>query len=141
MSEPELIDPHVFGGEQRCFGCGPGNHLGMHLRFYRDGDEVFTRFVPQDHWEGPPGILHGGLQATVADEVAAWTLVGLLGRFGLTTSMKLHYLRPARMNREIEGRGKIISDLGKMAVVKVVLEQDNKCLLRGKLTFALPTLA
>ncbi|MCB9684373.1 MAG: hypothetical protein H6735_04945 [Alphaproteobacteria bacterium] len=79
------IDPLIFGEEQMCFGCGPHNHHGLQLRFFREGDHVVTTLDHQHaHWQGPPNILHGGLQATLADEVGAWTLVGLLGRFGLT---------------------------------------------------------
>ena len=87
------LDPHTFGEEQQCFGCGPHNHHGMQLRFFREGDEVVTTFEAREGWEGAPGIVHGGLQATLADEIGAWTLIGLKGRFGFTSSLQLRYLQ------------------------------------------------
>ena len=68
---PEPLDPHLFGEEQQCFGCGPHNARGMQLRFFRDGDAVVTTLQPRAGWEGPPGIVHGGILSTLADEVAA----------------------------------------------------------------------
>lgn len=138
MGEP--IDPSLLGTEQQCFGCSQSNPAGMQLRFERDGDTVRTTFEPRPGWEGPPGIVHGGLQATLADEVAAWTLIGLLGRFGLTTSMQLRLYRPARIDRPIDAAGTITEHTDTSAVVKVTLHQDGKRVLSGTLGFAFPTL-
>lgn len=135
----ELIDPLTFGPEQRCFGCGPGNRIGMNLRFYRDGDEVVTWLRAQEGWEGPPGVLHGGLQATLADEVGAWTVVGLRGRFGFTTSLRMRFLRPARVDAPIEARGRITAESEGMVTVAVTLRQGEKNLARGQASFVIPT--
>jgi uncharacterized protein (TIGR00369 family) len=140
--EPVELDPlATFGPEQRCFGCGPTNPVGMRLRFWREGNEVVTRLRARDGWEGPPGVLHGGLQAALADEIGAWTLVGLRGRFGLTVSLQLRYLHPARTDLEIEGRGSIVEEDGRSAVVRLALRQDGKRLLAGTATYSLPTVA
>ena len=37
-----------------------------------------TTFTPDDRYQGPPGIMHGGLVTTLADEVAAWAIIGVL---------------------------------------------------------------
>lgn len=139
MKQP--LDPLTFGPEQRCFGCGPHNERGLRLHFHRDGDEVWTEYQPQPGQEGPPGFLHGGLQATLADELAAWTLIGLRGRMGFTTSIDVRLLRPARMDRPVEGRGSIWKDAGKLVVVKVAFTQDGKKTLQGRVSYALPTAA
>jgi len=133
------LDPLLFGPDQRCFGCGPHNKVGMRLRFRREGESVHTTFTAKDGWEGPPGILHGGLQATLADEIGAWTVVGMRNRFGLTTSMKLRYYRPARTSLPIEASGTIISESEAMVMVKVVLRQEDKRILSGTISYHLPT--
>jgi uncharacterized protein (TIGR00369 family) len=135
------LDPLLFGPDQRCFGCGPHNDVGMKLRFRREDDQVHTTFHAKEGWEGPPGILHGGLQATLADEIGAWTVVGLKNRFGLTTSMNLRYYRPARIGEPIEASGRIVSDDGKIVTVAVTLRQDGKRLLSGKISYSLPDVA
>ncbi len=141
MSDREDLDPLTFGPDQRCFGCGPHNDTGMGLRFAREGDAVVTTFTAKDGWEGPPGILHGGLQATLADEVGAWTLVGLRQRFGFTTSAHLRWLRPARMHLPIDARGTIVHENENGATVRVRLEQEGKSVLTGKLRYAFVTVA
>ena len=132
------LDPYVFGKEQKCFGCGPHNEKGFRLRFRREGDEVVTRFTASAGLEGPPGVFHGGLQATIADEVAGWTLVGMLGRMGFTTSMNVRYVRPVRIDEEVEARGKIMSRTGNIVTVSVVLKQAGKTALMGRVSYMLP---
>jgi uncharacterized protein (TIGR00369 family) len=135
----EPLDPHTFGPDQQCFGCGPTNRTGMQLRFFRDGDDVVTTFEAREGWEGAPGIVHGGLQATLADEIGAWALIGTKGRFGFTSSLNLRYLRPARADRPIEARARIVDDLGSRAKVRIELSQDGHKLVAGTATYVMPT--
>ncbi|MBX2796908.1 MAG: PaaI family thioesterase [Myxococcales bacterium] len=139
MSHREPLDPAMFGEAQRCFGCGPRNDVGMQLTFFREGDSVTTTFAPREGWEGPPGIVHGGLQATLADELGAWTVIGLRGMFAFTASLQLRYMRPARMDTPIEGTGRITDQEGGRTVVRVDLRQDGKRLLTGTATYVSPT--
>lgn len=137
MSEP--LDPLTFGRTQRCFGCGPEHPTGLRMRFERDGELVRTRFVPTHQQEGPPGILHGGLQATLADELGAWTLIGLRQRWGFTSTIDVRLLRPARVGVELLGTGRILKEGEKLTVVGVSFEQHGKATLKGRLSFVLPT--
>lgn len=131
------LDPEeVFGPEQQCFGCGPHNPNGLQLKFRREGDEVVTDFLSVPGQEGAPGVLHGGLQATLADETGAYALIGMRGRFGFTTTMNLRYYRPARMGKSIEVRASILSETDKYATVKVTLRQEGMRLLSGKISYA-----
>lgn len=138
MSDRVPLDPYVFGAAQRCFGCGPHNPLGLRLRFERQGDEVVTRFTPGEGMEGPPRVFHGGLQATVADEVGAWALVGLLGRMGFTTSMSVRYVRPVEIDVEVEARARIAARNGPSVAVDVTLTQRRKTALMGTVHYMLP---
>lgn len=135
--EEHPLDPYTFGSEQLCFGCGPHNDRGLKMRFWRRGDEVITRFVPVAGHDGPPGCLHGGLQATMADELAGWTLVGLKGRMGLTTSLNARYMRPLKLGEEVLGRGAIISEEGDVVVIRVILEQGGRTAFRSRVNFNL----
>ncbi len=132
------LDPYAFGAEQSCFGCGPHNPVGLRLRFERDGDVVRTRFTLGRGYDGPPGVLHGGLQALVADELAGWTLVGLRGRIGLTTSMNLRYFRPMRLDVETVAEGRIVSEAPGMATVKIAIKQAGATGCTARISFALP---
>jgi acyl-coenzyme A thioesterase PaaI-like protein len=135
MTEP--LDPHTFGAVQPCFGCSPSNAAGLHLTFTCEGDEVTTRYVPPEHLQGPPGILHGGLVMTLADELAAWTIVGQKQRLGFTAAVDARLRAPVRIGVEVEGRGRIVSDAGRVLKVEIILRQAELEVFRGTFTFAL----
>jgi acyl-coenzyme A thioesterase PaaI-like protein len=133
----EPLDGHLFGPGQPCFGCGPDHPFGFRLAFARDGDTVVTRFTPDARYQGPPGIMHGGLVTTLADEVAAWTLIGLLGRFGFTATVQGTLHRPVRVGLEVVGRGRLVKDTRRVVRVGVELAQDEARCFAGELAFVL----
>ena len=138
MTKPRALDRYTFGKTQTCFGCGPHNPRGWQLEFSRSDDAVVTHYTPSEGEEGPPGIFHGGLQTTLADELAGWTLVGLRERMGFTSSMQVRFVRPVRIGIEVVGRGRIIRDNSDTATVKVTLEQDGKLCLSARIMYMLP---
>ena len=130
------LDPNAFGIEQPCFGCSQTHPIGFHLRFSTEGDEVVTRFVPTEHYQGPPGIMHGGLVMTLADEIAAWALIGSLGKFGFTAAMTCRLHGPVRIGVEVVGRGKITQAASRIVKVAVSLRQKDVDVFSGDFTFA-----
>src|SRR6478752_384765 len=123
---PEPLDPDMFGPGQPCFGCGPDHPIGFKLRFSRDGDDVVTRFVPSDRYQGPPGIMHGGLVATLADELGAWACIVMLGKFGFTVSFDARYRQAVRIGKELEGRGRIVKTGTRFVDVRVEVSQETR---------------
>lgn len=135
--EEALLDPDLFGKEQPCFGCSPSHPIGFHLRFARRGDEVVTRFTPGPEYQGPPGVMHGGLVTTLADEIAAWTVVGQKGRFGFTVALEARLSKAVRIGVEVEGKGRIESETPRFTKIAVELHQAGAVCFRGTFTFAL----
>lgn len=133
----EELDPHALGDDQPCFGCAPQHPIGFQLRFWRDGDSVVTRFTPDERYQGPPGILHGGLVTTLADEIGVWTLIGLLQRFGFTAQLSGSLKKPARIGKEILGRGRIVRPGTRVVEVEVGLEQEDDQVFLGNFRFVI----
>ena len=131
----EDLDPHVFGAGQPCFGCSPEHPFGFHLRFAKDGDEVVTHFTPGAQYQGPPGIMHGGLVTTLADEIGAWAVIALLGRFGFTASLAAKLHKPVRIGVPLEGRARIARDAGRVAKVTVTITQEAETAFTGEFSF------
>ncbi len=125
----------MFGPDSPCFGCSPVHPIGLRLRFVRDEDEVRTTYLPGEQLQGPPGIMHGGLVTTLADEIAAWTVIGLKQRFGFTASIEAKLLRPVRIGQPVVGRGRIGADAGRTLSIEVELEQSGETAYRGRFTF------
>jgi acyl-coenzyme A thioesterase PaaI-like protein len=137
VSDPLTLDGRIFGGGQPCFGCAPDHPIGFRLAFTCEGEEVRTTFMAGEQHQGPPGVMHGGLVMTLADEIAAWTVIGLKQRMGFTAAVEARLLKPVRIASEIVGRGRIASDGARVVKVAVELEQSGAACFRGDFSFAL----
>jgi acyl-coenzyme A thioesterase PaaI-like protein len=131
------LDPHLFGAGQPCFGCSPDHPTGFRLRFAREGEAVTTRFTPTDAHQGPPRLMHGGLVMTLADEIGAWTLVGLLGKFGFTAKFAAKLRKPVRIGVETVGRGVIEKVGSRLVTVRVGLTQGAEEVFEADIAFVL----
>ena len=135
-----LVDPldgTLFGPEQHCFGCAPDHPIGFRLSFARDGDGVVTRFVPSDRYEGPPGVMHGGLVMALADEIGAWAVIAKTGKFGFTATIDGRLKRPVRIGVEVVGRARLIKETRRVVTASVTIEQSGEPMFEGELRFAL----
>lgn len=57
-----------------CFGCGHENDRGLRMSFVRTGEaSVECRYRSEGFLRGPDGVIHGGIQATLLDEVLGVT--------------------------------------------------------------------
>lgn len=87
--------------DSMCFACGEQNPIGLKLKFEQVDDvTVRTTFVPQDFHQSWPGIMHGGLTATIADEVMG-RCVNALGYAGVTARMELRYKRAVPLGEPV----------------------------------------
>lgn len=66
----------------------------LHPAVELDGLVARARFEPQPEHRGIPGLLHGGLAATVLDHVCARAAAAALGGRVVTGRLELRYRRP-----------------------------------------------
>ncbi len=124
-----------------CFACHPNNNHGLRLQFYADDDkqEVFTRIKPEQHFNGFPGILHGGIQCALIDEVAYWTMFDSIKKIGLTAKIDLNYLKPVPMDTELLITGKINTVQKRRATVETIIkDQQGAIYTIAKVLYFLP---
>jgi acyl-coenzyme A thioesterase PaaI-like protein len=76
-----------------CFGCSKRNTKGFHLDFYRKGRAVYSIWNPDRDLQGYHNLLHGGIQATLMDEISAWWIYTVAGTAGLTSKLSIRYLK------------------------------------------------
>ncbi|MCI1779779.1 MAG: PaaI family thioesterase [Bacteroidales bacterium] len=50
-----------------CYGCGRNNPAGLHLKTYLEGDETVAHFTPESKYIAIPGVVYGGLIASLFD--------------------------------------------------------------------------
>ena len=92
------IAPH------HCFACGTLNTSGMGLVLHVEPGRCWTDLTVQRRFEGWDGIAHGGIIATILDEVMAWSLVGE-DNWGVTARLSLEFRRPVAIDVPIHAEG------------------------------------
>lgn len=95
-----------------CFVCGLKNPFGLQLRFYNTAPgEVCVDYTVPVHYQGYPGVVHGGVVAAMLDEAAGRAFMGDpdAPRFMYTARMEIRY----RKNVPIGQKLKVIGQAGK----------------------------
>lgn len=85
----------------KCFGCSKNNPIGLKLDFEEVDDHIQAIWEPKEYYEGYINVLHGGIIATMLDEVCAWCVSVKKGTAGVTSELKVRYLKPVFMNKGI----------------------------------------
>jgi acyl-coenzyme A thioesterase PaaI-like protein len=105
------------GGEHRrqpnsrgCFICGLGNPLGLKMVFYEDAasGRVRADLTVPDVFRSYPGVVHGGIVATILDETSGRALMlhtGDINTFFVTAKMEMRYRRATPTNTPLVAVG------------------------------------
>jgi uncharacterized protein (TIGR00369 family) len=97
--------PTIDERANHCFGCGPANPQGLHLVFTTDTSDpahpiCTCHFQLDQHHEGPPGYIHGGIVATLLDEAMS-KVNRPLDVLAMTRHMEIDYLRPVPLYKPL----------------------------------------
>ncbi len=120
-----------------CFGCSPENPLGLHLTFTEENDEIVSHWNPGANFQGYFNILHGGIQATLMDEIASWTVYVKVKTSGYTSKAEFRYLKTVAIDQgPIMLRAKVKQMRRNLADIEVGLYNcDNTLCAKGLITF------
>ncbi|WP_430936112.1 PaaI family thioesterase [Saccharicrinis sp. 156] len=137
----KIINPFVNSKQHdyKCFGCSPLNNIGLQLEFWEDGEEVVCKWIPGKQFEGYRNVVHGGIQATLHDEVASWAVYTQCKTAGVTSNLNVRYKNPLMIkDDEITIRARVESVNRRLAVFETTIEdsQGKVCSI-GKVTYFL----
>jgi acyl-coenzyme A thioesterase PaaI-like protein len=105
-------DPDKLNDEttyQRCFACGRQNESGLNLTFRREGDRILADYQPRERFQGFPGVLHGGVLATMLDETMSRT-GAMRQEWLMTGKLEIRYRRPAPVDQPLRVWGQILRE-------------------------------
>jgi len=108
---PVLIKPNP---ANPCFACGGANPRGMQLTFEQDdaARRIRGAFRISAEYEGGSGFVHGGIIATVLDEVMA-----KVSRFAqdraVTAELTVQYQKPVPVEEDLLVEGWEVSRKGR----------------------------
>ncbi|MCK9618010.1 MAG: PaaI family thioesterase [Lentimicrobiaceae bacterium] len=93
----KIINPFVKQPGYNCFGCSPDNPLGLKMEFAEEGDNIVSRWKAQSDYQGWNGVLHGGIQQTLMDEIASWVVFTKLKTGGVTSRMESRFKKAVQV--------------------------------------------
>jgi len=89
-----------------CFACGELNVHGLRLDLHVADDTCWAELTLLPDFQGWEGIAHGGIVATILDEVMAWSLAAS-DSWGYTARMSIDFRRPIPVGARIRGEGRV----------------------------------
>jgi acyl-coenzyme A thioesterase PaaI-like protein len=120
-----------------CFGCSPDNQNGLKMQFQEDGDAIVSTWEPAEYFQGYHKVLHGGIQATLMDEIASWYVYVKLRVSGVTSSMNIRLLKTVYVDHgPLSLRATMIAKRRNLADIGVTLmDADNQICAKGVVTY------
>jgi uncharacterized protein (TIGR00369 family) len=112
-----------------CFICGRNNPVGLYMSFYDNGDnEVCSEYTVADSYNSYPGIVHGGIVASMLDEVVGRVaMIGDHHHFMMTAKLEVKYRQPVPTETPLKIIGRIVRLRGRIgkAIGEVVLPDGS----------------
>lgn len=122
-----------------CFGCGPANAKGLHVRsapvdWSDASSEVQATWTAEPHHEAFPGMLNGGIIGALLDCHSNWTAAfHLMRKSGaehppctVTADFHVKLLRPTPSSGILLLRAKVTESREDRATIEATLESDGK---------------
>ena len=133
MKEEQSLQ-ETYAPENSCFGCGPANPDGLHIRSFLKNDQVVAQWTPEKKYEAFDGVLNGGIIGTLLDCHCNWTAAYyLMKRAGddhppctVTAEYAIKLLRPTPTNDPIFLSAKVLEITDDRATVEGTLTAGGK---------------
>lgn len=117
-----------------CFGCGPANEKGLHIRSFAEGDELIAEWHAEPHHQAFAGMLNGGIIGALLDCHSNWAAAYfLMKRDGLdqapctvTAEFHVKLLRPTPVDGPITLKARVVESSEDRATVEAELIAGGK---------------
>jgi acyl-coenzyme A thioesterase PaaI-like protein len=122
MTEARVVrGPSVQGVKQpnsrHCFVCGLENPVGLKLAFYSTGPgQVASEYVAPEKYQGYPGVVHGGIVASMLDEIVGRAAMEAdSDRFMMTAKLEIRFRQPVPVAQPLRLEGQMVRRRGRVA--------------------------
>ena len=134
----ERYGPHTI-----CFGCGPANDRGLHIRSFAEGNEVVAEWQPEPHHQAFQDVLNGGIIGTLLDCHSNWTAAYHLMRWlgadrpptTVTADFHVRLLRPTPVDGPLHIRAHVVESTDDRATVEATLAAGGTVTATCRATF------
>lgn len=126
-----------------CFGCGPANPQGLHVRSFVAGDEVVATWEPKPEYQAFPGVLNGGIVGALLDCHSNWAAAHhLMSKAGaseapctVTADFHVKLRRPTPVDAPVRLRARVVESTEDRALVEATLEAAGQVCATCRGTF------
>jgi uncharacterized protein (TIGR00369 family) len=124
--------------DQYCFACGTLNPIGLRMEVSFHDNKAYSRLSLKREFQGWSDIVHGGVMATILDEIMAHAVLHYVGQ-AVTTSLQVTYRAPLKVGEEFEAIGYVAEQKSRVTVAKAEIRTpgSKKTLARGESKFVL----
>ncbi len=101
-----------------CFVCGVDNPVGLGLKIYEvEPGVIETTFLAPEKYQSYPGVMHGGIVASILDEISGRAQMGdpSQPRFMFTAKLEVKYRKNVPIGKPLHIVGKAGKTRGRMA--------------------------
>ena len=88
--------------------CGDANPAGLDVQFHRDAAGVTCAWLPEEKHLGYRDRVHGGVIASILDEVMAWVPSSEYRRLCYSIELNVKYRRPVIAGRTYRVEGRVV---------------------------------
>jgi acyl-coenzyme A thioesterase PaaI-like protein len=121
---------------RHCFVCGLENPFGLHLRFYTTTPgEVVVEYTVPEHYQGYPGVVHGGIVAAMLDEATGRVFMGdpVAPRFMYTARLDIRYRKNVPVGKLLKVVGRAGKNKGRTAMATgAIYDADGELLAEAE---------
>ncbi len=126
-----------------CFLCGRDNDVGLKMVWenHLEEGEIRSTVTVAEHFNGYPGVVHGGILAAMLDETAgrAILLEGDPDELMVTAKLEIAYRRPTPTDTPLLLVGRLVSRTETRAEAKAEVRlPDGTVSARGRVLLARP---
>jgi len=109
--------------DRGCFVCGTDNPAGLQIQLEVDTENgaASSRVVLDHRFQGWQNVIHGGILATLLDEVAIYACRSQGEQF-VTAEINVRYRKPVPVGSTIDLKGRIIEMRRKLFKVESRIE-------------------
>ena len=114
-----------YENDEMCFVCGKRNRDGLQLDFELIGeDRVRTEFTPPKRFQGWKDVVHGGIIATILDEIMV-NAAYLRKIMAVSAKFEIKLRKPAAVGEPLVFYGQILKQGAKTLDMKAWAEQED----------------
>ena len=118
--------------DHHCFACGETNPIGMGLHIELGEGTARTEWLVGDDYVGWSDKAHGGIIATLLDEVMAWA-PSSFDSWAVTAELSIRYRSPAAPGETLRASGRVAQRRRRIYdVVGEVRGADDRLVATGR---------